>query len=231
MKHLHYFQHVPFETPGIIEEWSNRHDFSVSSTPFFRDPTIPVPESADWLVVMGGPMGIYDHDDYPWLAAEKKAIAQAIADGKVVLGICLGAQLIADVLGGRVRANAFKEIGWYPVFLNRTAMDHPLAGIFPPQWEAFHWHGDTFDIPEGARLLASSEGCRNQGFVYTDRVVALQFHLEVTRAGAQALVQNCADEIKPDAYVASPEEILSPDAPFEKSNDIMIRLLDALNEI
>jgi len=147
----------------------------------------------------------------------------------VVVGICLGAQLIADVLEAGVRANAYKEIGWFPVYLNNKALDLPMTEVFPSQWDAFHWHGDTFDIPEGARLLASSEACRNQGFVYKERVVGLQFHLEVTRPGADGLVRHCANELKDDDFIATPEEILSPDAPFEESNDLMIRLLDYLN--
>lgn len=231
MKKLHYFQHVQFETPGVIEKWARSHDFALSSTHFYQDPTIALPENFDWLVVMGGPLGVDDHDAYPWLAAEKQAITQAIDDGKVVLGICLGAQLIAQVLGAGVRANAYQEIGWFPVYLDSRSLDHPVAEVFPSQWEAFHWHGDTFDIPEAARLLASSAACRNQGFIYKDRVVGLQFHLEVTRSGAAALVENCGGELKTDDFVALPEEILSAEAPFEESHDLMIKLLDRLNTI
>jgi GMP synthase (glutamine-hydrolysing) len=231
MKKLHYFQNVQFETLGVIEDWALSHDFVLSSTHFYQDPTIALPDNFDWLVVMGGPMGVDDHDAYPWLAAEKQAIAQAIDDGKVVLGICLGAQLIAQVLGAGVRANAYKEIGWFPVYLDSRSLDHPVAEIFPSQWEAFHWHGDTFDIPEGARLLASSAACRNQGFIYKDRVVGLQFHLEVTRSGAAVLVENCGGELKTDDFVAPPQETLSAQAPFEKSHDLMIKLLERLNTI
>jgi GMP synthase-like glutamine amidotransferase len=231
MKKLHYFQHVPFENLGLIEDWANANGFVVSSTRFYQDATIPIPEDADWLVVMGGPMGVDDHDVHPWLADEKRAIGQAIEAGKVVLGICLGAQLIAEVLGAAVRKNAFKEIGWFPVYLERKSLDHPLVEIFPSQWNAFHWHGDTFDIPDGARLLASSSACRNQGFVYGDRIVALQFHMEVTRTGAAALVEHCGDEMKTDEYVATPEQILAPDAPFEASHRMMTQLLDYMNTL
>jgi GMP synthase-like glutamine amidotransferase len=231
MKKLHYFQHVPFEKLGLIEDWATAQGFVLSSTRFYQDRTISMPADTDWLVVMGGPMGVDDQDLYPWLPDEKRAITQAIESGKVVLGICLGAQLIAEVLGAPVRKNAFKEIGWFPVYLERKSMDHPLVEIFPSQWDAFHWHGDTFDIPDGARLLASSSACRSQGFVYGDRVVALQFHLEVTRKGAQALVENCGAELKTDEFVATPEQILAPDAPFEASHRMMFQLLDHLNSL
>lgn len=231
MKHLHYFQHVPFEEPGIIASWAYHHDFNVSSTQFHKNPSISMPEDTDWLVVMGGPMGVYDHDAYPWLSAEKVAIAQAIDGGKVVLGICLGAQLIAHVLGSGVRENAYKEIGWFPVYLDSEALDHPISEVLPSQWDAFHWHGDTFDIPEGGRLLARSSACRNQGFVYKDRVVGMQFHMEVTRSGAADLVEHCAADLSMDEFVSTPDQILSPHAPFEESHRVMTHLLDYLNTL
>ena len=231
MKKLHYFQHVPFENLGIIEDWALGNGFDISTTQFYRDQTISMPDHTDWLVVMGGPMGVYDDVDCPWLSSEKQAILQAVEDGKVVVGICLGAQLIADVLGAGIRANAYKEIGWFPVYLHNRILDHTVADALSPQWDAFHWHGDTFDIPDGARLLASSRACHSQGFIYRDRVVGLQFHLEVTRIGAAALVEHCAADLKSDEFVSTPEQILSPDAPFEESHQVMFRLLDYLNSL
>ncbi len=229
MKRIHYFQHVPFENLGYIEDWTQARGHALSCTRFFEGETPPSIQDLDWLIVMGGPMGVYDTEAHPWLNAEKDAIRAAVDTGKVVVGICLGAQLIAHALGAAVRPNAFKEIGWFPVYLQSKSLDHPLARIFPPQWDAFHWHGDTFDIPDGARLLASSEGCRNQGFVYGDRVVALQFHLEVTRQGADALVRHCGDDLKPAEFVASAEQILATEAPFEGCHLLMQRLLDELD--
>lgn len=231
MKHLHFFQHVPFENLGIIESWAHHHNFAVSSTQFYKDQSISMPEDTDWLVVMGGPMGVDDIDEYPWLSAEKAAIARAIDRRIIVLGICLGAQLIAQVLGSGVRANAYKEIGWFPVYLDFEALAHPISETFPSQWDAFHWHGDTFDIPEGGRLLARSSACRNQGFVYNDQVVGMQFHMEVTRAGAADLVKNCAADLKMDEFVSTPDQILSPHAPFEESHKVMTSLLDYLNTL
>jgi len=231
MEKLHYFQHVPFENLGVIETWADHHDFSLTSTRFHEDPTIVMPDDVDWLVVMGGPMGVYDHDAHPWLVDEKKAIVQAIETGKVVLGICLGAQLIAAALGAEIRENAFKEVGWFPVYLESSSLDHPLVQLFPSQWDAFHWHGDTFEIPDGARLLATSSACRSQGFVYGDRVVALQFHMEVTRSGAAALVDHCAADLSTDTFVATPDQILAIDAPFEASHQVLIKLLDHLHTL
>ena len=231
MKHIHCFQHVPFENPGSIEYWVQDRGYTLTTTRFFDGDTPPPIEEIDWLIVMGGPMGAEQYEDYPWLLEEKRAIEQAVAAGKVVLGICLGAQLIALALGASVRPNAFKEIGWFPVYLQSRTLDHPVACLFPPQWDALHWHGDTFDIPDGARLLAFTQACRNQMFVYGDRVLGLQFHLEVTRQGADDLVRHCSDELKPTDFVTPAEDILSDSAPFEASHQLMARLLDHLDHI
>ncbi len=229
MKQLHYFQHVPFESPGIIESWAVRRGFALSATRFFDGQRPPDMDAIDWLVVMGGPMGVADEADYPWLAEEKNAIKKALAGGKVVLGICLGAQLIAESLGAQVRPNLHTEIGWFPIRLESSILDLPIAEIFPSQWEALHWHGDTFEIPDGGRLLASSAACRNQAFVYGDRVVGLQFHLEMDRPHARDLVRHCAAELIPADFIQTEQEILSADAPFSRSCALMERILDYLD--
>ncbi len=127
-------------------------------------------------------MNVYEEAEYPWLAAEKAFIAAAIGAGKPVLGICLGAQLIAAVLGGTVSKGPQPEIGWYPVELTPAGRELPLFAGFPDRFTALHWHGDTFSIPPGATHVASSAACANQAFAYDGgRVVGLQFHLEETR--------------------------------------------------
>ena len=225
MKQIHVFQHVPFESPGFIEKWAIDQGFSLSVTRFFDGQKPPDAAGLDWLVIMGGPMGVYDEAEYPWLIEEKKAIKKALRGGKVILGICLGAQLLAESLGARIRQNLYKEIGWFPIYLESSALDLPLAEVLPPQWEALHWHGDTFEVPDGARLLASSEACRNQGFVYGDRVVGLQFHLEMARSNVQGLVDHCAAEMVPDGYVQTSARILAADAPFAETRRIMEKIL------
>ena len=162
------------------------------------------------LVVMGGPMNIYEEDRYPWLIREKAFIADAIAQGKLILGVCLGAQLIADVLGGPVSSNQFKEIGWLPVSLTAAAASSPLFSNLPPEFIAFHWHGDTFQIPPGAVHAASSSGCAHQAFAYTNKVVGLQFHLESTTSSIQKLIDNCHDELVSEPYIQTPAEMLAP---------------------
>lgn len=225
---LHSFQHVPFEDLGSIEAWAQDRGHSVTVTRFDLGDQPPAAEDIDWLVVMGGPMNIYEEDRYPWLAAEKRAIAQAMQANKTVVGVCLGAQLIADVLGAKVVRNAYREIGWFPVTLTEAAVRSPVCVALPQTFTAFHWHGDTFELPAGATHIAASEGCRHQAFTYGERVVALQFHLESTAQSVARLIENCGDEIVPDRYVQEAGAMLAGAQRFNAINRIMEGLLDRL---
>ncbi|NNJ70108.1 MAG: type 1 glutamine amidotransferase [Kiritimatiellales bacterium] len=220
---LHWLQHVPFEGLGIIEEWASNQQAEISCTRLYEGDPLPSTGSFDWLVVMGGPMGIYDHDEHPWLVQEKAFIRQAIDAGKTVLGICLGAQLIADALGARVYPGPQKEIGWFPV---RRPKDAPH--MIPDELTVFHWHGDTFDIPEGAVQLAVSEPGINQGFVYNDRAVALQFHMETTPESMEALIEHCGHELTDAPFIQTAEEMREGVPHMVKINAAMTALLDAL---
>ncbi len=192
---IHYIQHVRFEGLGNIEPWAiaRGHRLSLTRT-FARDP-FPTPDQYDWLIVMGGPMGACDDDRHVWMADEKATIRAAIDSGKCVLGICLGAQLIAHVLGARVYPGPEKEIGWLPITKSEAGRSHPLLGAMPDPFTVFHWHGDTFDLPAGATLLASSAGTRHQAFIHGDRVVGLQFHLENSPEMIAGMVEHGADEL------------------------------------
>jgi len=226
---LHWLQHVPFEGLGCIEPWLIENDHEISCTRLWADEKVPdigLPSEAarpskpwrsrlakegkvDGLIVMGGPMSIADDDKYPWLAAEKAFIKEIIDQDKPVLGICLGAQLIADVLGAEVRPAKNKEIGIFPVFGNENLKPDAVGSNvwnFPEGFLAFHWHGDTFGIPNGATHLASSEACENQAFVYNNKVLALQFHLETTEESLLALYENCSDEIGEGPFIQSLEK-------------------------
>ncbi len=188
---IHWLQHVSFEGLGCIEPWLEASPHAVSCTRLWAGEKLPGIGNIDGLIVMGGPMGIYDNEQYPWLAAEKAFIKEIIDQDKPVLGICLGAQLIADVLGSNVWKNEQKEIGFFPISGKKVSN----VWNFPEEFLAFHWHGDTFGIPDGAVHLASSEATENQAFVYNDNVLALQFHLETTENSLLALYKNCSDEI------------------------------------
>ena len=188
-------------------------------------------EEFDWLIVMGGPMNIYEEKEYPWLAGEKRFIGKAIEKGKIVLGICLGAQLIADVLGGQVVRNRCKEIGWFPVSLRPEGTESVAFRGFPAKFQALHWHGDTFSLPPGAAMLAESEACPAQAFSSNGgRVLALQFHLESSKDSARALIQNCSDELVDGAYIQGADAILGSSENFSSIYDAMLLLLENMRK-
>ena len=206
---IHYLQHVPFEGLGNIENWALAKGHQVSDTQLYNNDPLPEPEEFDWLIVMGGPMNIYEEDRFPWLAREKIFIKDTIDAGKIVLGVCLGAQLIASVLGAKIHKNQYPEIGWFDVRLTDAACKSRAFSRLPERFTAFHWHGDTFDLPPGATWIAESDACRNQAFEYGGRVIGLQFHLDTTLESIRRLVEYCGDELVPGEYVQSEEEMLA----------------------
>ncbi len=207
MIRIHTLQHVPFENLAHIESWARQKNHPVSRTLFSSREPLPKMDQFDWLIILGGPMNIYEHQKFPWLEAEKKFIRESISAGKLVLGICLGAQLIADCLGARVSKNTYKEIGWHPIqWLPEIAHSKFFHDLPHPQ-VPFHWHGDTFEIPPGALPIAKSEACKNQAFEFNRRVAGLQFHLESTPESIEQLVTHCGDELLMGKYVQSAQAI------------------------
>lgn len=225
---IHFLQHVPFEGPAGIAVWVAQHNHASTITKLFNDETLPTVDSFDWLIVMGGPMGIYDTQQYPWLAAEKEFISEAVAANKAVLGICLGAQLIAGASGAKVKANDHREIGWFNMAPSAELKGTVLDGVFPEKTLAFHWHGDTFDLPNNAKLIASNNACKNQGFILGDRVVGLQFHLETTPESAGLLIENGRDELDSSRFVQTKEKMLDSPERFITINKIMFALLSRI---
>lgn len=228
---IQYFQHVPFEGLGCIQGWVRDKKHQLLRTCLFQNDPLPEVKDFDWLVVMGGPMGTADEKQYPWLALEKRLIENAIHEGKAVLGICLGAQLIANVLGARVYPNQYKEIGWFPIQLTEAGISSSLLGFLPPRFDVLHWHGDTFDLPGGAIHLARSEACEQQAFAYAERVVGLQFHLELTPKNVRELIRNCAEELVESKYIQSPSQMLARTSDFHQTNHVMNVILARLQEL
>lgn len=227
--HVHFIQHVAFERPGYIQEWAEWNGFEVSFTHLYEGGVLPDIEKVDLLVVMGGPMGVDDNDTFLWLDKEREFIKACIEGGKFVLGICLGAQLIASVLGARVYASGVQEIGWYPIEL--TSEGNELWGGFDPdgRWNVLHWHGDTFELPEGACLLASSEAIKHQAFSYGDKVLALQFHLEATPSTLSSMINKLGAELEAlqeQEWVMSGKEMVQPEIFFHDSNAMLEAILD-----
>lgn len=223
---IHYLQHVPFEGLGSIASWKPTELREVTATRFFEKAELPAPGAIDFLVVMGGPMSVHDHDKFPWLIPERDFIRSCIEAEKPVLGVCLGAQLIASALGAKVYPNHTKEIGWFPV------RAEPWSGNtfrFPESLDVFHWHGETFELPEGAIRLARSEACANQAFQFGRRVVGLQFHLETTPEAARDIVTHGRSELQPSTYIQSEDELLAaPPETYQRVNQWMNDLLSYL---
>lgn len=212
----HYLQHVPFEGLGSIEAWLHEAGYSIGVTRLFEGDAFPDPDDLDLLIVMGGPMSVNDEHRYPWLIQEKAFIRAAIDAGVAVLGVCLGAQLIASAHGAPVYPNHAAEIGWFPIegVANSDPQADPDAFSFPPAVTVLHWHGETFDLPDGARHLARSAACSNQAFQLGRGVLGLQFHLEATDALLQGFVEADAASLKPAGYVQSAETILGQASDF-----------------
>jgi GMP synthase-like glutamine amidotransferase len=226
----HYLQHVPFEGLGSIEPWLKSSGYEITCTRLYAAEALPSLQDIALLIVMGGPMSVNDEADYPWLVSETAFIQDAIQADKAVLGICLGAQLIAKALGARVYRNPVKEIGWLPVM--RQGIDDRSIDDFAEAVDVFHWHGETFDLPPGAIRLASSRGCENQAFQIGGTVVGLQFHLETTPESAMEIVQSCRNELVPSEYVQSETEILNaPPEQYRTVNDLMDGILCRLVRI
>ncbi len=228
MNVLHYVQHVPFEGLGSIERWAASRGYDVRVTRAFAGEPLPAPDEFGLLVLLGGPMNVYEEREYPFLLDEKRLIDGAARAGKSVLGICLGAQLIAAALGAKVYRSSEEEIGWLPVETTEAAGATYLFSHLPRRFVTFHWHGDTFEVPEGATRVASSEACANQAFVYGRNVVGLQFHPEVTAEGLAQMLRHEGHEIVGGKYVQTPEEMLSPLRPYRENESLLSEVLDKL---
>lgn len=226
---IQVFQHVPFEDIGCMAPWAESQGHALRYTRLFAGDLPPAPSDYDLLIVMGGPMGVHDEGRLPWLTAEKRALHRALEADKAVLGICLGAQLIADVLGAPVTRNRFPEIGWHAVELAAVAGRTWMAEAFPSAFPAFHWHGDTFGIPAGAVVLGSSAACVNQGFLYGERTLALQFHPEATEAGVEDLLRECGEELRPGPFVQDAAAIRAGMDRIPEANAMMIKACGILH--
>jgi GMP synthase-like glutamine amidotransferase len=209
---LQVFQHVAHEGLGSLATVFAAQGATIAYTRLFTGERPPETSTYDVLVVLGGPMNVYEIDLYPWLSSETVAIRAALDAGKPVLGLCLGAQLMSVALGGVVTRNAHREIGWWPVAKIAEGADHPAVAGFPDRFLTFHWHGDTFSIPPGGTALFRSEGCAHQGFAWGPCAVGLQFHPEITAEAiatwiAEAKAEGGGD-LKPGTYVQTAEDMV-----------------------
>jgi GMP synthase-like glutamine amidotransferase len=221
-KRLHYLQHVPNEGLGYIGQWALRHNHTVTVTRLYADDPFPALDDFDFLVILGGPMNIYDEKHHPWLAYEKAFIRIVIESGKPMLALCLGSQLVADALGAKVTRNKHNEIGWFPV----TWTDEACARFpnLPNPLTVFHWHEDTFSIPPNAILLASSEACPHQGYAYGESIIALQFHPEVMPMSLYEMLGQ--EDFPATCYTQKRRAILDEWGYFNPTRNFLFALLD-----
>lgn len=224
--HAVILQHHPSEGPGSLSPWLATHATSSQLVRLYAGESCPPPDDVDLLLILGGPMSVNDEGEFPWLIAEKVFIRQVIDRQRPVLGICLGSQLIASVLGAAVRPNRDKEIGWLPI---EGIKSNPAATISLPNITVFHWHGETFDLPADAILLARSAACAHQAFLYKEKVLALQFHLEVTPELVQLFIKTNQEELVAAPYIQTPQAILgAPAELYRAGNELLEDLLNGL---
>ncbi len=224
---IHYFQHVEFEGLGLIKEWAKERGHKISSTKFYEKYNIPNTNDYDALIIMGGSMSVHDEEIYPWLKKEKQHIKQAIENKKPILGICLGAQLIADALGAEISNAPVKEIGWLPIAWSDEAMGNKILAGINSAMNVLHWHGEQFSIPEGATHLASSKACANQAFLYGSNIIGLQFHLEMDENSINEIIKNCGNEIAtPSPAIQSAETIKEKSTNIAACKRALFSLLD-----
>ena len=208
---VHFIQHVHFESPGYLLEWATAKQHQISFTKIYEAVTFPAADDIDLLVIMGGPMGVYEEEKYPWMKAEKDFIKAVMEAGKKVLGICLGSQLIAAVCGANVYPNQQKEIGWWPVKTIRNDKATALTASLPDELMTFHWHGDTFDLPAGAVHLFATDICPHQGYLLYNQVAGLQFHPEATPALIEQMVLHGQGELVDAPYIQSALQMKATD--------------------
>ena len=222
-------QHDPLDGPGALTAWAAEHGHSVVICLICQGESLPPLDSFDLLVSLGGPMGAYEEEKHLWLVTEKEYLREAVAEGKKILGLCLGCQLLADALGGRAFRHTCKEFGWQPIELLEAGRDWfgEDGGFY-----AFQWHGDTYSLPPGAVQLARNNAAEQQAFLMEapsgGRVLGLQFHLEWTETMAREALAEPDIAPPPSPSVQTPEEILLDLSLFDAAQSRFFRLMDKL---
>ncbi|AIL13248.1 hypothetical protein IM40_06665 [Candidatus Paracaedimonas acanthamoebae] len=218
--------HADFETPGVIEVWARDKKHKLSIFKPYQAQLLPTTEEFDFLIVMGGPQSPLDLEEAPYLKDEIELINKAIQTEKIVLGFCLGAQLIGEALGGKTERSPEKEIGIHPVSLTPEGLKDDLFKRFPKTFNVIHWHNDMPGLTKDAQLLAFSEGCPRQAIRYGARVYGFQFHMEITQQGIAELIKACPDDLRAGKFVQSPEILMNQS--LEDIHQYMYLLLDQI---
>jgi GMP synthase-like glutamine amidotransferase len=224
-------QHNEYDDAGSIIEWTMKHGHILTTVVLIKDEALPRALDFDVLVIMGGTMNVYEEDKFPWLVEEKVFIKRAVDAGKIVIGFCLGGQLLAVALGGKVTQNNELEGGWFPVHFNKTAQEHPVLSVFKESAVIFQWHFDTFSVlPENAKLIASNDACAHHGFIYNNNVFAFQFHLEPTYQTIYFFARELTKIGVTGRFVQSGDEMTKHPEHIEAMNKLMFEFLDRIEK-
>lgn len=221
--------HASFEKPGSIQNWAERNSYQITEVKPYAGEKLPQIDGFDFLVVMGGPQSPLSMDESPYLRDEIEIIKDAIKQGKRIVGVCLGAQLIGEALGAKTERSPNREIGSYPLELLEAAKDDPVFSTLPKHFDVMHWHSDMPGIPEGGRLIAKSEGCPRQIFTYGDRIYGFQCHFELTEELVSTMIESCPNDLKAGRYVMSQEELMNVN--YDDINQKMDAVLNHLAQI
>jgi GMP synthase-like glutamine amidotransferase len=224
---IHCIRHEPFEGLASIESWVRNKGHGITYTRTYLNQRFPDEITFDILIIMGGSASVYEPGAKGWIGTEIKFIKKVIDSGKTVIGICLGAQLLAHLYGAKVYLAPKKEIGWFPVHFNKKELSDFY--FLPDHIHTFHWHGDTFDLPYGAIRVASSLNTPNQGFLMGDKVLALQFHLEMNLSGLKKLIKACGHDLtKNGSFIQTAESMIVQTEFYSQNNQLMFSLLNFL---
>ena len=231
---IHIIIHESFEAPGAIEEWIKKNGHEVTNTRLYEGDVLPEDVNFDFLIVMGGPQSpATTIEESPHFNAqkEKALIKKAAEQGKLLFGVCLGAQLIGDALGATFAHSPHREIGVFPITLTEDGKKDPLVGKFPETFKVGHWHGDMPGLTAGSKILATSKGCPRQIIQYTPKIYGFQCHFEFTPEVIEGLIENNAHELeayKGSPYIETPEQLRNHD--YSEMNKLLFDFLDKLSE-
>ncbi len=229
---IQLIEHDPEDFSGTnISLWAADRGYRVNQIYVCNNEELPPADSFDWLMVMGGSQQAWDERATPWLQEEKAFLSDTLAAGKIILGICFGAQLLAEALGGKLFPNPQKEIGWHEVSLNREGQESFLFQDIPSDFVTFHWHSDHFSLPRNCTRLACSKATENQAFVDKDRpLVGLQFHPEYTRDMVTYYAREHSQDWTSDDYVSPKDEVLTRTEEIPDTYWLMETLLNNIQQ-
>ena len=223
---IHYIQHADFEGLGSLANWAKANQHSITCTKIYAGEQLPAWQTFDILLSLGGPQSPFEYTRYSYLEVERDFIAQAINADKYVIGFCLGAQLIAEALGAKAEKSPYKEVGMFPIRLTTAGINDPILKYFPAEFKVFHWHNDMPGVPQGAEILATSDGCPRQIFRISDKVYGFQCHFEPTRDNVISMAKADAAMLGDSKYTQTVEQMLAED--YTTMNALASRFFDGL---